>query len=142
MRFSVIKYEQEETVYYNPKTFYRDEDVIIFPFKEFDNFYNELVQNLNVVKTFINDALNPNSTHPQLDLEQIEDQINILSKNVDHLLKFEMQTTLNYFQNNSAKIKPPLKTLSIENKLSYSKEKIQCLIEHADESVYKENEAI
>ncbi len=50
MRFSVIKYEDEETVYYNPQNFYRDEDMILFPFKEFDNFYNELVQNLNVEK--------------------------------------------------------------------------------------------
>jgi hypothetical protein len=107
MRFSVIKYEEEETVYYNPKTFYRDEDIIIFPFKEFDSFYNELVQNLNVVKDVIDDALNSNSPHPPLtDLERIEDWINSISEDVDLLLKFKMQSTLEFFQRvNSARIK-------------------------------------
>jgi|GEM_PF-1149506 len=148
MRFSVIKYEEEETVYYNPKTFYRDEDVIIFPFKEFDSFYNELVQNLNVVRCIISDALNLNSPHPPLtDLERVEDWINFIDEDVDLLLKFKMQSTLKLFQtSNSARIKhrnhslqkprvferfpqPQLKTPQMGNKLPlYSKEEIQCLI--------------
>jgi len=129
MRFSVIKYEDEETVYYNPKTFHRDEDMILFPFKEFDNFYNELVQNLNVVKNITNDALNSNPPHPPLaDLERIEDWINFISEDVDLLLKFRMQSTLESFQkSNSARIKP--QPSKMENKISeYSKEEIQCLI--------------
>jgi hypothetical protein len=151
MRFSVIKYEEEETVYYNPKTFYRDEDMIIFPFKEFDNFYNEIVQNLNVVKVIISDALNSNTPHPPLtDLERIEDWINFIGEDVDLLLKFKMQSTLELFQtSNSARIKPPklkfmgsgnhkfpqpplkppLTTPQMGNKLPpYPKEEIQCLI--------------
>jgi len=130
MRFSVIKYEDKETVYYNPKTFHRDEDMIIFPFKEFDNFYNELVQNLNVVKNIINDALNSNQPHPPLaDLERIEDWINFIAEDADLLLKFRMQSTLESFQSsNSARIKPQ-NTPTMENKIpEYSKEEIQCLI--------------
>lgn len=130
MRFSVIKYEDEETVYYNPKTFYRDEDMILFPFKEFDNFYNELVQNLNVVKNIISDALNSNSPHPPLtELERIEDWINFVAEDVDLLLKFRMQSTLESFQNsNSARIKPQISP-KMENKFpTYPKEEIQCLI--------------
>ncbi|MGF7117605.1 hypothetical protein [Methanobacterium oryzae] len=131
MRFSVIKYEEDETVYYNPTAFCRDENVIIFPFKEFDNFYNELVQNLNVVKNIVDDGSNPESTTtPIEDLEHIEDWINLIKKDVDLLLKFRMQTTLNSFKKgNSAKIKPPQKVPKVENKLQFhSKEKIQCLI--------------
>ena len=131
MRFSVIKYEDEETVYYNPKTFYRDEDMILFPFKEFDNFYNELVQNLNVVKNIISDALNSNSPHPPLaDLERIEDWINFINEDVDLLLKFKMQSTIESFQRgNSARIKPKQRTSKRENKIPiYPKEEIQCLI--------------
>jgi len=142
MRFSAVKYEKEETFYYNPKIFYRDENLIIFPFNEFDNFYNELVQNLNKVKTNIKDTLNSNSPHLQGDLDIIEDQINLIRDNVALLLQFEMQTTLNSFKNNSTKIKPPLKTLPLGNKFPYSKEKIQFLIEQRDESTYNENEAI
>jgi hypothetical protein len=124
MRFSAVKYENNETLYYNPKTFHMDENLIIFPFNEFDNFYNELVQNLNVVKTILNDALNLNSTNLQTDLDQLEDWINLISENVELLLKFEMQTTLNSFQgSDSAKIKPPLKTLPLENKLNIPKKK-------------------
>lgn len=131
MRFSVIKYEEDETVYYNPTAFCRDENVIIFPFKEFDNFYNDLVQNLNVVKNIIDDSMNPESTTaPIEDLEHVEDWINLIKRDVDLLLKFRMQTTLNSFKKgNSARIKSPQKAPRIQNKLHlHSKEKIQCLI--------------
>ena len=113
MRFSVIKYEEEKTTYYNPKAFYRDENMIIFPFREFDSFYNEMVQNLNVVKNIIHDALNSNSPHPPLtDLEHIGDWINLIDEDVDLLLKFKMQSTLESFQSrDSARTKLPLKTL-------------------------------
>jgi hypothetical protein len=107
MRFSVIKYEEEETTYYNPKAFYRDENMIIFPFEEFDSFYNEMVQSLNVVKNILNEALSSDSPHPPIrDLERVEDWINLLSEDVDLLLKFKMQSTLESFRSrNSARIK-------------------------------------
>ena len=50
MRLSVIKYDDNETVFYNPLVFFKNEDLIIFPFKEFDDFYNETMGNLNVEK--------------------------------------------------------------------------------------------
>ena len=113
MRFSVIKYEEEKTAYYNPKAFHRDENMIIFPFEEFDNFYNEMVQNLNVVKNIINEALSSDSPHPPLtDLERIEDWINLIDEDVDLLLKFKMQSTLESFPSrNSAKTNLSFKTL-------------------------------
>lgn len=147
MRFSVIKYEEEETTYYNPKAFYRDENMIIFPFEEFDNFYNEMVQSLNVVKNILNEALSSDSPHPPIrDLERVEDWINLLSEDVDLLLKFKMQSTLESFRSrNSARIKFSPKTLEnnsfqrskttfctapqIENKIpTCPKEEIQCLM--------------
>ncbi|MGB9980177.1 hypothetical protein [Methanobacterium sp.] len=129
MRFSAVKYNEEDMVYYNPKTFNKDEDVIIFPLNEFDAFYSELVESLSVVKNIIGDALNPESTtNPTMDLERVEDWINLITEDVGLLFKFKMQTTLPSFQrSNSAKIKFTVKTP--ENYLPiYSKEEIQCLM--------------
>ena len=131
MRFSVIKYEEEKTAYYNPKAFHRDEDMIIFPFEEFDNFYNEMVQNLNVVKNIINEALSSDSPHPPLtDLERIEDWINLIDEDVDLLLKFKMQSTLESFPSrNSARTKLSFRAPQIESTLpTCPKEEIQCLM--------------
>ena len=126
MRFSVIKYEEEETSYYNPKAFYRDENMIIFPFEEFDNFYNEMVQNLNVVKNILNEALSSDSPHPPIrDLERVEDWINLISEDVDLLLKFKMQSTLGSFRSrNSARTKLSFNTL--ENN-SFRGTRTQCV---------------
>lgn len=128
MRFSVIKYEEEETLYYNPRTFYRDEDVIIFPFKEFDSFYNELVHNLDVVKNITGTCLDSESiSNPTENLRHSNDWINLIKDEVDLLLKFRIQTTLNSFQKgNSVKIKPPEKP-KMADKLELHSQ-IQCLI--------------
>ncbi len=131
MRFSVIKYEEEETSYYNPKAFYRDENMIIFPFEEFDNFYNEMVQNLNVVKNILNEALSSDSPHPPIrDLERVEDWMNLISEDVDLLLKFKMQSTLGSFRSrNSARTKLSFINPPIESTLpTCPKEEIQCLM--------------
>ena len=100
MRLSVIKYQNNETVFYNPGVFQKNEDLIIFPFKEFDKFYNETVQSLNVVKHIIEDSLNPSSTpNPTMDLEHIEDWIKLIQEDMDLLIKFDVQTRLSSFNN-------------------------------------------
>lgn len=115
MRLSVIKHDDSETVFYNPVVFYKNEDLIIFPFKEFDKFYNDTVQNLNVVKSIIKDSLNPDSaTNPTMDLEHVEDWINLIQEDMDLLIKFDTQTTLNSFQNKShERIKPKNKLMRL-----------------------------
>ncbi|MBI5681325.1 MAG: hypothetical protein HZC47_10555 [Methanobacterium sp.] len=127
MRLSVIKHDDNETVFYNPGVFLKDEDLIIFPFKEFDKFYNETVQNLNVVTNIIKDSLNSQSAiNPPEDLEYVEDWINLIKEDMGLLIKFNVQTTLNSFKGRShKKIKPPKK---INETSSLHKEKIQCLM--------------
>lgn len=127
MRLSVIKHDDNETLFYNPGVFLKDEDLIIFPFKEFDKFYNETVQNLNVVTSIINDSLNSKSaiSHTE-DLECVEDWINLIKGDMDLLIKFNMQTTLNSFNGkNNKKIKHSKK---INGANGVHNEKIQCLI--------------
>ena len=70
MKLSVIKYHDNETVFYNPEIFLKSEDLIIFPFKGFDKFYNETIQSLNVVKRIIEDSLNSKSTKTCRKLDQ------------------------------------------------------------------------
>ena len=124
MRLSVIKYQDNETVFYNPGVFQKSEDLIIFPFKEFDKFYNETVQSLNVVKHMIEDSLNPSSTsNPTMDLEHIEDWIKLIQEDMDLLIKFDVQTRLTSFNN-----RIPEKTPKRVNEISVEKEEIQCLI--------------
>lgn len=127
MRLSVIKYLENETVFYNPGIFLENEDLIIFPFKEFDKFYNETVSSLNVVKRIIEDSLNPESTtNPTEDLEHVEDWINLIKEDMDLLIKFNVQTTLNSFHNERAKkIETPKKVCEVK---SVQKEQIQCLM--------------
>ncbi len=124
MRLSVIKYQDNETVFYNPGVFQKSEDLIIFPFKEFDKFYNETFQSLNVVKHIIEDSLNPSSTpNPNMDLEHIEDWIKLIQEDMDLLIKFDVQTRLTSFNN-----RIPEKTPKRVNEISVEKEEIQCLI--------------
>lgn len=112
MRLSVIKYLDNEKIFYNPGIFSKDEDLIIFPFKEFDKFYNETVSSLNVVKRIIEDSLNPESTtNPAEDLEHVEDWINLIKEDMDLLIKFDVQTTLNSFHDESTE-----KIETIENR--------------------------
>jgi len=125
MRLSVIKYLDSETVFYNPEIFRKNEDMIIFPFKEFDKFYNETVCSLNVVKKIIDDSLNSKSTtNPLEDLEHVEDWINLIMEDMDLLIKFNVQTTLNSFSSRYQKTKSP----KISEVTSIQKEHIQCLM--------------
>jgi hypothetical protein len=127
MRLSVIKYLDNEKVFYNPGIFSGNEDLIIFPFKEFDKFYNETVQSLNVAKRIIEDSLDPESTsNPTEDLEHVEDWINLIQEDMDLLIKFDVQTTLNSFHNESTE---KIKTLKkVSEVTSINRELIQCLI--------------
>ena len=124
MRLSVVKYHKNEVVFYNSGIFREKEDIITFPFKEFDKFYNETIQGLNIIRRMIEDSLNPDSTtNPKDDLEHIKDWIDLIQDDMDLLIKFDMQTKLNSFQE-YCKSKAPKKATEI----NVSKEEIQCLM--------------
>lgn len=127
MRLSVVKHEDSETVFYNPAIFREDEDLIIFPFKEFDKFYNETVSSLNVVKNMIRDSLNSGAANnTPSTLEHIEDWINLIQEDMDFLIQFDTQTTLNSFNRKSNKGKALKNEInSVDN---IHKEQIQCLM--------------
>ena len=61
MRLTVIKHDDNGTIFYIPAVFTKNEDLIIFPFKEFDKFYNETAQNISIIKNIIKDYLKPDS---------------------------------------------------------------------------------
>ena len=119
MKLSVIKYKPHETTLYNPTAFQKNEDLIIFPFKEFDKFYNETIQSLNVVKQIIEEALDPESTsNPKMKLEHVNNWVDLIRDDMDLLIKYDVQTKLNSF--NSVKKK--------STEADVQKEEIQCLI--------------
>lgn len=123
MRLSVIKYEGDEIAHYNPGVFYKKEDLIIFPFKEFDKVYNETIENLNVINDILKNALNSKSANtPKRDLEHLNDWINLVREDMDLLISFDMQTTLESF-NSPRKVKNSKK---IHN--THLNKKIQCLM--------------
>lgn len=124
MRLSVVKYHENEVVFYNSGIFQEKEDIITFPFKEFDKFYNETVQGLNIIRRMIEDSLNPDSTtNPKDDLEHIKDWIDLIQDDMDLLIKFDVQTRLNSFQE-YCRSKTPQKATEV----NIVKEEIQCLM--------------
>lgn len=98
MRLMVIQHLKNETLTYNPGIFQANEDMIIFPFKEFDKFYNETISSLIVISKLIKESLDPSSTsNPHMDLDHINDWINLIQDDMGLLLKFNEQTTLKSF---------------------------------------------
>ncbi|MGZ7095146.1 MAG: hypothetical protein ACXVHY_00225 [Methanobacterium sp.] len=81
---------------------------------------------MNVVKNLIYDSLNPESiTNPLKDLEYIMDWINLLMDDMDLLIKFEVQTTLNSFHNIPGNNKASRRVKELNH---LDKEEIQCPI--------------
>lgn len=127
MRLMVIQHLKNEKLTYNPEIFQKNEDLIIFPFKEFDKFYNETMQSLIVISKLIKESLDPSSTsNPHMDLNHVQDWINLIQEDMDLLLKFNEQTTLHSFKN-----RPPVKreiTRRVDELSQVNKEEIQCLM--------------
>jgi len=127
MRLAIIKLGEDETVFYNLGIFSKEEDIIIFPYKEFQEFYDEVKTHLNIIMTHIKECFDVNSNiTPEYAINIIKDYTDLIQKDMDSLMKFEIQTTLEVFQKQHT-IKPK-KLKEEHNEFELHKKGLQSLI--------------
>lgn len=56
MRVSVIEYDNEERVFYNLRVFTKHEDLIVFPYTEFDHYYEEMQLRIRCLRNMVNEV--------------------------------------------------------------------------------------
>jgi len=118
MRLSIIEMEKDETVFYNLGIFNEHEDLIVFPIHEFLDFYEEIEHRLICKKNIIKTEY---PADPVQASKYLDPHLELLESEIDGLLNFEVQTTLESF--NKTK-----QTKSCEKVPEPEKEDIQCLI--------------
>jgi hypothetical protein len=122
MRVSVIEYDNEERVFYNLGVFTKHEDLIIFPYTEFDRFYEEMQLRIRCLRNIVNEVYQKSDDLPEhmLHIEHLK----ALEKEMKNLVDFEIQTSLESFNE-----KP--KTITTTKKVipKVKEEPIQCLVE-------------
>ena len=118
MRLSVIEMEKDESVFYNIGVFKEREDLIVFNMHEFLDFYEEIEHRLTCIKHIIKTE---GPTDPLQAIRYLDPHIELLENEIDDLLDFDVQTTLESFNKTEE-----IKTYKTES--SPEKEEIQCLI--------------
>jgi len=121
MRLSIVQIGKDESVFYNLGIFKEDEQLIIFPFYEFENYYKNNRLHIKAIKEIITEGLGVrNNTTPVSALLKIKDHISKMDRYSENLMDFDVQTTLKSFSGNSN-----TKKHSVSH---HEKEKPQCLI--------------
>jgi hypothetical protein len=118
MRLSVIEMEKDEGIFYNLGVFKEHEDLIVFNMHEFLDFYAEIEKRLLCIKNIIRDE---SLGDPLQAIKFLDPHIELLKAEVEELLDFDVQTTLESF-NKTNSTEMPRKIPEPE------KEEIQCLI--------------
>jgi len=122
MRVSVIEYDNDERVFYNLSVFNKYEDLIVFPYTEFDRFYDEIALRIRCLRNIVNEVYQKSEDPPE-HLRHIEPHLEALEKQIKDLVDFEVQTSLESFNEKPKKIKKlPKLVLELED------EPLQCLI--------------
>jgi hypothetical protein len=122
MRVSVIEYDNDERVFYNLGVFNKCEDLIVFPYTEFDRFYDEIESRIRCLRNIVNEVYQKSEDPPE-HLRHIEPHLQALEKEIKDLIDFEVQTSLESFNEKPKKITKPKKLI-----LDLEVEPIQCLI--------------
>ncbi|MGC9516850.1 MAG: hypothetical protein ACP5C3_04035 [Methanomicrobiales archaeon] len=122
MRLSIVQIGKDESVFYNLGIFKEDEELVVFPLYEFEDYYEENRLHIRAIRQLIIEGLGvKNNTTPESALLKIKDHVLEMNRYSDKLMEFDVQTTLKSFQNTSNKI-------SKRKIPKYEKEKPQCLI--------------
>ena len=98
MRMSVIINEEDRTQYYRTGVFRRHEDLVVFPFWEFEAFYQDLKHLHHLVNNVLEHGQNGDRGYTPEDgivyaqnyLERIEDLLNSLTR-------YQVQTEIESF---------------------------------------------
>ena len=122
MRLSIIEYDNDERVFYNLGVFKKCEDLIVFPYTEFDSFYDEIELRIQCLRNIVNEVYQKSEDPPE-HLRHIEPHLQALEKEIKDLIDFEVQTNLESFNEKPKKIiRLPKLIRELEE------EPIQCLI--------------
>jgi hypothetical protein len=116
MRLSVM--EKDESIFYNLGVFKEHEDLIVFNMHEFLDFYAEIGKRLLCIKNIIRDEC---PGDPLQAIKFLDPHLELLEVEVEELLDFDVQTTLESFNKTE-------ETKTYETKSSPEKEEIQCLM--------------
>ena len=120
MRLSIVQIGKDESVFYNLGIFKEEEKLVVFPFYEFEYYYEENRLHIRAIKQLIIEGLGvKNNTTPVSALLKIKDHIQEMDRYSDKLMDFDVQTTLKSFSG---------KTETKKRGIQYGKEKPQCLI--------------
>jgi hypothetical protein len=121
MRLSVVEMSEDETIFYNIGVFREHEDLIVFPMHEFQNFYEEMEHRVRCIKNIVG-MEGQILKDPTNTVRDLEPHLELLERELELLLDFNVQTTLESFQ----KLE---KEADANQKISdYEKEKPQCLM--------------
>lgn len=120
MRLSIVQIGKDESVFYNLGIFKEDEKLIVFPFYEFEDYYEDSRLHIKAIKELIIEGLEVgNNTTPVSALLKIKDHIHEMDRYSDKLMDFDVQTTLKSFTTTRKTRK---------RTIPHEKEKPQCLI--------------
>lgn len=119
MKLSIVELGEDETVFYNLGVFIVGEKLLIFPYPEFKEFYEDLIFHLDCLDGVIKEGFVAETMTPERSLELAKYYLDEVKEQVDKLLSYDIQTTLDGYQ--QALKKPP-------KRLKYAKEKPQCLL--------------
>lgn len=122
MRLSIIEYDNDERVFYNLGVFKKCEDLIVFPYTEFDSFYDEIELRIRCLRNIVNEVYQKSEDPPE-HLRHIEPHLQALEKEIKDLIDFEVQTNLESFNEKPKKITRLPKLIR-----ELEEEPIQCLI--------------
>jgi hypothetical protein len=100
MRLAIIELGKDETVFYNLGIFNEEERIIIFPEAEFLRLYEEITYYLELMEKVLENALGPEPEfESKLDFETLEVTLKKIKNQIEPLLDFDVQTTLEAYQN-------------------------------------------
>ena len=99
--------------------FEKHEDLIVFPYMEFADFYDEIEKRLQSIRNIIHRECP--EEQPKV-IRDMQPHLELLEKELEFLIDFEVQTTLESFEAQKQKNK------TCEKIPEHDKEPLQCLI--------------
>ncbi|MDP3066895.1 MAG: hypothetical protein Q8N08_09185 [Methanobacteriaceae archaeon] len=118
MRMTIIRNIEDEKLYYKTGAFRMHEDLVIFPYWEFDALYNDLKYLTRLLNNVLEGGVSGLGDYtPEDGIKYAENYIKIIQEQLDNLTRYDVQTEIINFPG-----KQKSKNSSIK------KETPQCLI--------------
>jgi hypothetical protein len=121
MRLSVIEMDNGESIFYNLGVFAEHENLIVFPYMEFADFYDEMEKRLQCIRNIIHRECPEDEEQPKV-IRDMEPHLELLERELEFLVDFDVQTTLESFEIQKQENKTGKKVPD------FDKEPLQCLI--------------